>query len=168
MVHKACWGIAGITGHCWDRSKTVHGASHVASSTAPSSSHGNGGAAGRSGRVGSSGAVHENRSPQKTTAKLDNFRARTPTGIEFIIRVLADEEIWQRASIWSAVSHPVWQAHAREYSVLRTSDDVVKYCRAYSKGRKVPSAVAQGGVESGRHKHKQVVRTVSIWLARSR
>ena len=85
--------------------------------------------------MGNAGAGKTTRVSQKTTQNLDNLRAQIPTGIEVIIRVLADEELWQRARIWAVVSHPVWQAHAREYSGLKTGDDIIKYYRAYSKGR---------------------------------
>ena len=77
----------------------------------------------------------QNRSCQKTTETLDNLRARTPTGIEVIFRVLVDQEIGHTANAWLVVSHPVWQAHAREYSALRTYGDTAKYDLAYSKGR---------------------------------
>ena len=82
----------------------------------------------------SSGTVKQKRLNQKTSENMENLRAQAPTGIEIIIRVLADESIWQKAKIWAVVSHPVWQAHSREYSGLKTSDDIIKYDRAYSKG----------------------------------
>ena len=105
------------------------------SSSGQSSSHGHGGVAvGKPGSVGNSGTDKKKRLSQKTSQNLDNLRAQVSTGIEVIIRVLADEEIWQKAKIWAVVSHPVWQAHAREYSGLKTSDDIIKYYRAYSKG----------------------------------
>ena len=111
---------------------TVHlNPSDSSSAASSSSSHGHGGVGvGNAGSAGITRAVKAKRKSQKTTDNLDNVRARTSTGLEVMISVLADEELWQRARVWSVASHPIWQAHAKEYSGLKASDDIIKDYRA--------------------------------------
>ena len=116
--------------------KTVHNTITTSSSGTSSSSgkRSSSGAVGKPDGVDSSGTVKQKRLSGNTSPNMDNLRAQTPTGIEIIIRVLADESIWQKAKIWAVVSHPVWQAHSREDSGLKTPDAIIKCYRAYSKG----------------------------------
>ena len=57
-----------------------------------------------------------------------------PTGIEVMIQVLADGEVWCRAKIWTVLSDIIWKSHSAEYSNMRSSEEVLKYYRGYSSG----------------------------------
>ena len=57
-----------------------------------------------------------------------------PTGIEVMIQVLADDDLWCRAKIWTVLSDIIWKSHASEYSNMRSAEEVQKYYKGYSSG----------------------------------
>ena len=62
------------------------------------------------------------------------LKAELPSGLEVIIRILADNETWVRARVWQTVINPIWVAHAREYAGLRSSNDIIKFYKGYQRG----------------------------------
>ena len=71
---------------------------------------------------------------QKQSPTVAALKAELPSGLEVIIRILADNETWVRAKVWQTVRNPIWVAHIREYAGLRSSSDIIKFYKGYNNG----------------------------------
>ena len=99
---------------------------------ASASAIGSGGASSSSGL--GSGAAPKRKISQKVSPTVSQLRDELPTGAEVMVRILADGPTWAKARIWCVLSQIVWQAHAAEYSGLRSAEECLKYHKGYSWG----------------------------------
>ena len=99
---------------------------------ASASAIGSGGASSSSGL--GSGAAPKRKISQKVSPTVSQLRDELPTGAEVMVRILADGTTWAKARIWCVLSQIVWQAHAAEYSGLRSAEECLKYHKGYSWG----------------------------------
>ena len=86
----------------------------------------------------STGADASNFMKRRLTAKMSPSMQKAvekvPTGIEVMIQVLADDEVWCRARIWTVLSDIIWKSHSSEYSNMRSAQEVLKYYKGYISG----------------------------------
>ena len=100
----------------------------AASSSSSSSSAGAGGVGG----VGCKQVCK--RISQKQSPTVAALKAELPSGLEVIIRILADNETWVMAKVWQTFSNPICVAHIREYAGLRSSSEIIKLYKGYNRG----------------------------------
>lgn len=86
----------------------------------------------------STGAEASNFMKRRLTSKMSPHMQKAvesvPTGIEVMIQVLADDDVWCRARIWTVLSDIIWKSHSSEYSNMRSAEEVLKHYRGYSSG----------------------------------
>ena len=102
---------------------------------ASASASGSGGASSSSGSASCAApAAPKRKISQKVSPTVSQLRDELPTGAEVMVRILADGPTWAKARIWCVLSQIVWQAHAAEYSGLRSAEECLKYHKGYSWG----------------------------------
>ena len=80
------------------------------------------------------GALAKVRFKGKQSARMSALKSDCASGLEVIIRIMSDDEIWCRADVWSVASNPVWMAASAEYWEMRSADDALKHYSGFARG----------------------------------